>query len=57
MLEKIDHKIVNKKIGDFKLIKKLPQDVLACLPEDMRNIQEWTLKAGWEATLAVSHIG
>lgn len=46
MLDRIDSKIVNKKIGDFTLVKKMPQDILACIPEDMRNIQEWTLKAG-----------
>lgn len=57
LLEKVNIKELNKRIGDFKVVGSLPTDILDQLPEDMKHIQDWSLKKGFEATLAISELG
>lgn len=48
---------LNKRIGEFRLVESLPKDISKLLPEEFKEIQDWTLKNGWEATLAISQLG
>lgn len=57
VLDSVSIQDLNKKIGEFKLVKSLPADISKLLPEEFRDIQDWTLKNGWEATLAMSQLG
>lgn len=57
LLDKVDVKELNKRIGDFKIVDSLPTDILDQLPEDLKQVQEWSIKKGFEATLAISELG
>lgn len=57
VLDKVGIPALNKKMGDFKLIDHIPRDLEEMLPKDLLEVKNWTLKHGWEATLAISTLG
>lgn len=57
LLETANIKELNKRIGEFKIIGKLPRDILDQLPEDLKQVQDWSIQRGFEATLAISELG
>lgn len=57
VLDSVNVQELNHRIGHFKLVGKMPKDIKELLPEEFKDIQNWTLKNGWEATLAISQLG
>lgn len=57
LLETANITELNKRIGEFKIVGRLPIDILDQLPEDLKKVQDWSIQKGFEATLAISELG